>query len=207
MTITQTIVQNGFATLKMERIAKLMGVSRGKLYQYFPSKPAVITAVVEQYLQFMAEQPIPDAQDVTASVAHFPRVILSLITLVGSGSAQFRADLAQSDPDLAQQFDNQYANWLMRVRNFLVTGITNGGFNSQLNPDLFLIQIEATIPATLNPAVLSRHGLNARTVLTDYVQMLIIQVIAPSYQPTVDLSELTTTLQHLTLKYQQTLTK
>lgn len=207
MTITQTIVQNGFATLKMDRIAKLMGVSRAKLYQYYSSKDAVITAVVEQYLQFMAEQPVPTCQDAAASVRQLPRVLLSLITLIGSSSHQFRTDLAHSNPDLSQQFEREYADWLARARQFLTTGKANGAYNAQLNPGLFLIQLEATIPMAMMPAVLSRYGGSSQDVLPDYLQMLMTQVVVPAKWADVDFSTITTALRQLTINYQQVLTK
>ncbi|RRK09674.1 TetR/AcrR family transcriptional regulator [Lactiplantibacillus garii] len=207
MTITETIVQNGFATLKMDQIAKLMGVSRGKLYQYYSSKDAVIAAVVAEYRQFMTEQPVPPVKNAADSVQHFPRVLLSLITLIGSSSWQFRTDLAHDDPELSQQFEHDYAEWLARTRQFFAAGIANGAYNDQLNPDLLIMQLEAMIPVAMKPAALSRYGGRTQDVLPDYLQMLMTQVVVPSKWAEVDFSTITAALQHLTLKYQRVLTK
>lgn len=93
--ITQTIVQNGFADLKMEKIAKLMGVSRTKMYQYYSSKTAIMTDVVARYLEFMATRSVPQSVDAKNSVTNFPQVILNLANLIASSSQKFRRDLAQ----------------------------------------------------------------------------------------------------------------
>ncbi|AJA81229.1 hypothetical protein ADT67_00440 [Levilactobacillus brevis] len=205
--ITQTIVQNGFADLKMEKIAKLMGVSRTKMYQYYSCKTAIMTDVVARYLEFMATRSVPQSVDAKTSVTNFPQVILNLANLIASSSQKFRRDLAQADEELSEQFEESYASWCHQVRDFLTNGVTNGAFNSSLQPELFLIQMEATVAALMQPRVLTQHKVVTQNVLREYLQMVITQVVAPKYRAQINLDAVEPDLEHLTLKYQQTLTK
>lgn len=45
----------GYAGLSTNKVAKLAGVSVGSLYQYFPNKTALVTALVEQHAQSIRE--------------------------------------------------------------------------------------------------------------------------------------------------------
>ncbi|PMD69851.1 TetR/AcrR family transcriptional regulator [Companilactobacillus nuruki] len=205
--ITQTIVQNGFADLKMEGIAKIMGVSRTKLYQYYSSKTAIITDVVARYLRFMSTRPVPEAANPESSIKDFPEVILNLANLIASSSQKFRRDLVQADEELSEKFEESYANWCQQVQAFLTNGVSNGAFNKSLKPEIFLVQMEATVDAMMQPQVLTQHKVIIQNVLNDYLQMLVSQVVAPKYQSQINLDDVEKQLQHLTLKYQQTLTK
>lgn len=47
------LVQDGYAALNTNRIAKVAGVSVGTLYQYFPNKEAVVMELVERQAEAM----------------------------------------------------------------------------------------------------------------------------------------------------------
>lgn len=48
------LTENGYASLSTNRIAERAGVSIGSLYQYFPNKEAIITALREHHVNEMA---------------------------------------------------------------------------------------------------------------------------------------------------------
>jgi AcrR family transcriptional regulator len=52
----QILVKEGIEAASTNRIAEKAGVSVGSLYQYFPSKEAVIFALVERHVQRMQKQ-------------------------------------------------------------------------------------------------------------------------------------------------------
>lgn len=205
--INTPIVQAGFANLKMDQIAKLMGVSRGKLYQYFSSKEDVITAVVDRYFRFMDQQVLPDSGEAKTFAQTFPTVFLQLVTLVASSSDRFRHDLTQSMPDLAQEFNARYTNFTNAVQRYLKKGQSVSVFNSHLNPALFVIQIQATVPTLMNNNVLTHYRLFLTDVLPDYLKMMTDLVVTPKWQEQIDLTQVGHELKELTLKYQQAITQ
>lgn len=56
------LLRDGYDAASTNRVAAQAGISPGSLYQYFPNKEAVITAVVERYSDRLAER-------ITASLA------------------------------------------------------------------------------------------------------------------------------------------
>ena len=51
----RVLSQEGYERASVNRIAQIAGVSVGSLYQYFPSKEALVAAVVERHSQRMLE--------------------------------------------------------------------------------------------------------------------------------------------------------
>jgi AcrR family transcriptional regulator len=52
---TRILVEEGYDKANTNRIAERAGVSIGSLYQYFPNKESLMTALMEQHSQEMAE--------------------------------------------------------------------------------------------------------------------------------------------------------
>ena len=52
---THILVEEGYDKANTNRIAERAGVSIGSLYQYFPNKKSLITALMDQHAQEMAE--------------------------------------------------------------------------------------------------------------------------------------------------------
>ncbi|MCI1987507.1 MAG: TetR/AcrR family transcriptional regulator [Lactobacillus sp.] len=205
--VNETIVQTGFVSLTMNEIARIMGVSRAKLYQYFPSKDAVVAAVVDRYFQFMAQQKLPTSTAPEEFVEAFATVFLQLVTLVASSSDVFRADLTRTMPERAQEFATRYREWMLNLKQFLTTGQALGAFNRSIVPELFCIQVESIVPALMNNERLVEYRLDVHTVLLDYLRMMVSQVVSPSWQSHVDVSRYQDEIARLTTKYQQTLVR
>ena len=51
----QVLVRHGYEGANTNRIAEAAGVSVGALYQYFPSKEALVTALIERHMESMWE--------------------------------------------------------------------------------------------------------------------------------------------------------
>ncbi|MHA6689632.1 TetR/AcrR family transcriptional regulator [Devosia sp. A449] len=68
-------LEQGFAATKVEDVARRAGLSKGSVYLYFPSKDALLEAIVQRALA-------PLADDALAQLAHVegdPRGVLSLV--------------------------------------------------------------------------------------------------------------------------------
>ncbi|MEO8877381.1 MAG: TetR/AcrR family transcriptional regulator [Polyangiaceae bacterium] len=51
----RVLVRDGYEKTTTNRVAEVAGVSIGSLYQYFPSKEALVTALIERHLATMLE--------------------------------------------------------------------------------------------------------------------------------------------------------
>src|SRR3954447_23097894 len=52
----RVLVKQGFERTTTNRVAEAAGVSIGSLYQYFPSKEALVAALVERHIETMSER-------------------------------------------------------------------------------------------------------------------------------------------------------
>ena len=52
----QVLVEHGYERATTNRVAEAAGISPGSLYQYFPNKEAVLSAVIDAYSAEIAEQ-------------------------------------------------------------------------------------------------------------------------------------------------------
>jgi AcrR family transcriptional regulator len=64
----QVLVRHGYEGANTNRIAEAAGVSVGSLYQYFPSKEALVTALIERHMEAMWQLIVESA----AKVANAP---------------------------------------------------------------------------------------------------------------------------------------
>lgn len=68
-------IERGFAATKVEDIGKRAGISKGAVYLYFPSKDAIIEALIQRAVQ-------PVRSEALAGFASFegdPRIIISMV--------------------------------------------------------------------------------------------------------------------------------
>lgn len=71
----ELFLEKGFAAAKVEDVAKRAGLSKGSVYLYFPSKDALLEAIVQRALA-------PLADSTLGQLAHFegdPRVVLTMV--------------------------------------------------------------------------------------------------------------------------------
>ncbi len=93
---TQVLTTEGFDRLTTGRIAEVAGVSVGSLYQYFPSKDALIYALVEQSLEELTAALEAAIQRTIGSPLpyRFEEIIRSLLQLKAS-RPRLSAELAR----------------------------------------------------------------------------------------------------------------
>lgn len=73
------IAQNGVATLRMSDIAKEASVSVGSIYQYFPNKSAIVSALAEQVLEDNTKQNQEVFSEPPRSLIHLSHITTELL--------------------------------------------------------------------------------------------------------------------------------
>jgi AcrR family transcriptional regulator len=81
------LIKEGFARASTNKIAATAGVSIGSLYQYFPSKEALVAAVIERHAQELSQV----ASDTFLRVASRP-IEIAVRELVAAGINAHRVD-------------------------------------------------------------------------------------------------------------------
>lgn len=132
----ELFVERGFASTRLEDVARRAGVSKGTLYLYYANKEDLFKAVVRQII-------LPMIDDAETSVAEFDghsaellrHVILSWWVRIGSTKASgiSKLILAEADnfPELARFYQEEVMTRRMRmISNMLERGIRRGEFRA-----------------------------------------------------------------------------
>ncbi|WP_137174609.1 TetR/AcrR family transcriptional regulator [Massilia sp. HP4] len=130
----ELFVERGFASTRLEDVARRAGVSKGTLYLYYANKEDLFKAVVRQTI-------LPMIGDAEASVAEFDghsaellrHVILSWWRRIGATKASgiSKLILAEADnfPELARFYQQEVmTRGIVMISNMLERGIRRGEF-------------------------------------------------------------------------------
>lgn len=76
----RVLVREGFDRASTNRIAEAAGVSIGSLYQYFPSKEALVAALVERHIDAMSAR--IEAEMAAVEALPLPAAVRQMVTLM-----------------------------------------------------------------------------------------------------------------------------
>ena len=136
--------EQGFAAARVEEIARRAGLSKGALYLYFPSKEAMLNALIEQSAGALARSV---EQHVARSAAQDPEAALRgllriLFTAVSSPtiSAAPRLVLTEAHrfPELAAFYRSHVLDIVRRSMRALLAAGKAGGVLRDVDADAFM---------------------------------------------------------------------
>lgn len=196
------IIKQGLQGLKVDDLAKIMGVSRAKLYQYFGSKDGVIEAVVTKYIHYLDQLTIPSSCHSTDQfIAKFPDFFFENMAYLGTMTELFICDLQQEYPELYNQLKTIIEKREAQISDFYAAGIKAKAFRPELNGKLLILQNKLMIPMMLSKDFLFLQQLTLEEVIQDYYQQLISEIFLPEYQEKVRGLLDTKRTMHLVEKY------
>ncbi len=167
------LTEDGYDTASTNRIAERAGVSIGSLYQYFPNKEAIITALRERHIDEMAEI----VESVVNQTAHQP-IDLALHELVKACVAAHQIDptlhqvLSEQVPRLNQS--SAEAKILMLLREFLMQ--RHDRIQAQ-NLELTVFILERTIESLVHAAVIERPEFLQEGQLEEAITKLLLSFL------------------------------
>ncbi|MGC1310406.1 MAG: TetR/AcrR family transcriptional regulator [Phormidesmis sp.] len=167
------LTEDGYDTASTNRIAERAGVSIGSLYQYFPNKEAIITALRERHIDEMAEI----VESVVNQTAHQP-IDLALHELVKACVAAHQIDptlhqvLSEQVPRLNQS--SAEAKILMLLREFLEQ--RHDRIQAQ-NLKLTVFILERTIESLVHAAVIERPEFLQEGQLEEAITKLLLSFL------------------------------
>ena len=134
-------IENGFAATRVDDIARRAGLSKGALYLYFPSKEAVLEALVRRAI-------VPIADSALDALRHYegdPRVAIAMvIRMVGQRLADPRVVAVPKVvfrelpgfPHLAEMYRVEVLDKVIPVLAGLIRKGTEQGYLRQVDPEL-----------------------------------------------------------------------
>jgi len=200
--IQEYIITKGFANLKMESIAKIMTVSRAKLYQYFSSKEEVIAAVVAKYVNFIKTVKVPNELDERETfIKEFPNFFYQNVALWGTATDLFIDELNKNYPNLYLEITSQLKERNRQVEVFFEAGKSKGVFYEHLNGKLLILQDRVMITKLINRNYLFENGLNHEQALKDYFLLLVSEIFVPELSEEVMKTDMHERIQHFAIKF------
>ena len=150
------LVSHGYATASTNRIAEVAGISIGSLYQYFPSKEALVTALHRRH----TEQMRATLLDMAASAAGAPlpvaaRTLIHAVMAAHMIDPQLHRVLDEEvpRPDLADCRDELEASMRMMVKDLL---LAHRASLLPLDIDLASLMLVQLVDALIHTAVIAR---------------------------------------------------
>lgn len=134
----KTIAKHGFHALRIRQVAEQAGVNHATLLHHFPSKAALIAAVLEMTEAELAPKvdELPPSDPVQALREEFTDAVDRLT----DGSEDFLVMLelllaGRQRADIAARTARQFANWRAQVANIIGRGQDSGAFRRTLSPE------------------------------------------------------------------------
>ena len=102
----KVLVKDGYEAASTNRVAEVAGVSIGSLYQYFPSKAALVSALIERHLARMFEVlEITAQRGGTASVEEAARTVIRAVFAAHRVNPRLHRVLLEQMPRLGKGDD------------------------------------------------------------------------------------------------------
>ena len=137
----ELFIENGFAATRVDDIAKRAGLSKGTVYLYFPSKEAVLEALVRRAIIPIADS----ALDALANYEGDPRIVITVVIkmvgqrfsdprIVAVPKVVFREVLGF--PHLAEMYRVEVLDKVLPVVIGLIRKGIEQGYLRQVDPEL-----------------------------------------------------------------------
>jgi len=173
---------SGYSALTMDELAHELGMSKKTLYVHFPSKDAIITAIIDEI-----GQAIRGRMDTILGNPEldFTQKLCALIDVVGSNLAKASPgmlhDLQRFAPQLYQKIDDLRSRNVPLVFGRLIrTGLAEGKVRPEIDPDFAVEFWLQAIRGLMHPAVLERMQLTPRQTLEKAIRLFFGGLLSPA---------------------------
>ncbi|ANS75718.1 TetR family transcriptional regulator [Paenibacillus yonginensis] len=133
----ELLLEMGFASVTIEKIAERAGVSKATIYKWWPNKAAV---VMDGFLSGVSKRlPVPDTGSVYEDLLKHAAYVVSFLTSIEGKVLSEIIGEGQSDPTLAEAYQTRYfAPRRAEAKQIIARGIERGELNKEIDMDLFI---------------------------------------------------------------------
>ena len=161
----ELLIERGYRGVTTDAVAKRARVSKKTLYAAFPSKDALMEAILLSLLQ--------ENMDRWDEIMSGPGDPLEKIKALLSFLAEFLPQLQdrvfsqveEFDPALWARIEEMRSKRLERLKELIMAAQTAGTVRADLNPDLWLTLVLGTVRAVVNPKTLISSRISTRELV------------------------------------------
>ena len=180
---TRVLLKEGYDRASTNRIAEVAGVSIGSLYQYFPSKEALVAAVIDRHTQEISA--VTRKALLKAAALPIEAAAREFVSVAIDGhrvNPRLHAVLAEQIPHVGR-LENIAAN--VREGYALIRGYLEAHRNEieVADPDLAAFVVVTVVEALTHAAVLHRPDMltdHKARLFVDDVTRLLVRYLQPS---------------------------
>ena len=181
-------IEKGFASTRVEDIAKRAGLSKGAVYLYFPSKEAVLAALVQRAIVPIADSALQTLHDYEGD----PRIVIGLVLNMLAARLSDPRVLAMPKlifrevlgfPELAQMYRREVIDRVIPAVEGLIRRGIDQGYLRQVDPSLTIRSIIG--PLLLHVAmaelfgIMPEGGLHLDKLVDNHLSILFDGLSAP----------------------------
>ncbi len=153
---SQQFFTHGYSHISTSELAESLGMSKATLYKFFPSKEALLEAVIDTFfLQVRQEIASIDKQEILGSqkLEQFLRSIVQRLSLVKTFALQ---DIQRTVPAAYEQFEEQrHQTMQTTLVRFFEERVAEGIFRHDLDQALVVQIMIVAMQSLTNPEFLS----------------------------------------------------
>jgi AcrR family transcriptional regulator len=170
---------HGFRSVTMDDLAEELGISKKTLYAHFPSKIALLEAVLADKFAGLETK----LEEITRAYPHdFPAALRELLANtqreLDEIKPPFVRDMRQKAPQVFKIVERRRAELIQRFfGKFFVEGQRTGMVRKDLPTKLMIEILLAAVQAIVNPAKVEELGLTPKTGFASVVKVVLEGVI------------------------------
>jgi AcrR family transcriptional regulator len=156
----------------MDELSHELGISKKTLYQCFPSKDALLDAVMERQFADLGAQ----VRQIQHSPEDFIERLFRLWTTMGKMacriSRQFQDDLRRHRPDLWERVEEARRTILQEHFSTMIEeGVRRGLVRDDLNKEILVLMYLSSVEGVVNPDVLLDNAFSTEEALTTILRV------------------------------------
>ncbi|ANU23228.1 TetR/AcrR family transcriptional regulator [Planococcus donghaensis] len=177
--IMDTVRKKGFISLTIQDLARLMGISRASLYNFFASKEDIIQEVTEIYIDYLTRSNEFINNPRYPYIRRLPAVFEQSVFSTVYASEIYLNELKITCPIYYEKQIHVVNERLAILYSFYENGISDGDFNP-LHPSLIIEQDEAALHKILNSSFLIDQGITLEDAMYGYYEMMKYRSFTPT---------------------------
>lgn len=177
--IMETVRTKGFITLTIQDLARLMGISRASLYNFFASKEDIILEVTEIYIDYLKRSNNFISNPRYPYSQRLPSVFEQAAFSAVYASEIYLNELKITCPSLYDRKLELSNERISTLHAFYENGMVDGDFNL-LNPSLIVAQDDAALGKILNSSFLADKHISLEDSMYGYYKIMKYRTFSPA---------------------------
>lgn len=176
----QMLLKNYYSGFTMDELAFALGMSKKTLYVHFPSKEAIVAAIITAAGVTIRRQ----VGEVMEAPSAFPDKLEAVLGIIGGQFGAlgpgFLQDLQRHAPALSREIDAlKERNIPLVIGRILEMGVAHGMVRADIDVRFVVEYWLQVIKGVHDPAVLARTGLTAREAFDKGIELFFCGLLTP----------------------------